>query len=167
MKEDIVDTLLQQWGFEHPDKDVSALDVVVRLQLLARSLQRRTTAAMARHELKLWEYDVPSVLRRQGQPFEMPATDIARAADLTIGAMTTRIDGLESCGLVRRGKCRIDGRAVPVRLTAKGKRLVDRAIDTRLHDADAALAGIPLRDRRRLAYRLRQLMLDVDGQSTR
>jgi DNA-binding MarR family transcriptional regulator len=162
MKEDIVDELLQQWGAEHPGMEVSALGIVVRVQLLGRQLQRQTAAALARHELKLWEYDVLSVLRRQGHPFEMPATEIARAAVLTTGAMTTRIDGLESRGLVRRRKSRSDGRSVNVRLTARGKKLVDVAIDTRLHDAEQALAGIPANDRRRLASGLRQLMLDAD-----
>lgn len=162
MKDDMVDQLLQQWAAEHPNKDVSALGVVVRIQMLGKLLQRRTTAALARHELKHWEYDVLSVLRRQGQPFELPATDIARAALLTTGATTTRIDGLESRGLVRRRKSKSDGRSIPVRLTAKGKRLVDLAIDTRLNDASEALQKIADVDQVRLAEELRQLLLEID-----
>jgi DNA-binding MarR family transcriptional regulator len=162
MQSDIVDQLLLQWAAEHPNKDVSALGVVVRIQMLGKLLQRRTTAALARHELKHWEYDVLSVLRRQGDPFELPATDIARAALLTTGATTTRIDGLESRGLVRRRKSESDGRSIPVRLTAKGKRLVDLAIDTRLNDASEALRRIADVDQVRLAKELRQLLLEID-----
>lgn len=162
MKEDIVDQLLNQWTEEHPDKDVSALGVVVRIQMLGKLLHRQTTAALARHGLKHWEYDVLSVLRRQGHPFEMPATDIAREAVLTTGAMTTRIDGLASRSLVRRRKSKTDGRSIPVRLTAKGKKLVDLAIDTRLNDATQTLERIAASDQARLATGLRQLLLEID-----
>lgn len=163
MKEDFVDSLLQQWGEEHPDKDVSSLSVIVRLQFLHKLLQRQTTAALARHGLKHWEYDVLSVLRRQGEPFELPATEIARAAMLTTGAMTTRIDGLEARGLVRRRRSREDGRSVPVRLTIRGRQLIDYAIDTRLTQADEVLANISAKDRTRLASDLRTLLLEFDS----
>lgn len=162
MKNDIVDQLLQQWAQEHPDKDASALAVVVRIQLLGKLLQRQTTSALAGHGLKHWEYDVLSVLRRQGPPFELAATDIARAAVLTTGAMTTRIDGLIARDLVRRRRSKSDGRSIPVRLTAKGKRLVDDAIDTRLKDANQTLSRLAATDRDRLATGLRQL-LAIDG----
>lgn len=165
MKEDFVDSLLQQWGEEHPEKDVSSLSVVVRLQLLSKLLQRQTTAALAGHGLKHWEYDVLSVLRRQGEPFELPATEIARAAMLTTGAMTTRIDGLEARGLVRRRKSKKDGRSVPVRLTIRGRQLIDFAIDTRLTQADAALTNISTVDKQRLADDLRTLLLEFDSMS--
>jgi DNA-binding MarR family transcriptional regulator len=162
MKNDIVDQLLGQWVAEHPKKDLSALGVVVRIQMLAKMLQRQTTNALAEHHLKHWEYDVLSVLRRQGAPFELAASDIARAAMLTSGAMTTRIDGLESRGLVRRRRSKADGRSVSVRLTAKGKRLVDLAIDTRIDDANQALTKINVEDRNRLAIGLRRLLINLD-----
>ena len=161
MKEDIVDQLLQQWREEHPDTDVSSLGVIVRIQMLGKLLQQQTTAALAHHDLKHWEYDVLSVLRRQGEPFEMAATDIARAALLTTGAMTTRIDGLEARGLLSRRRSKADGRSVQVRLTVDGKRVIDSAIDTRLNDANAALVGIDANQKDQLAAGLRNLLLSV------
>ena len=161
MKTDIVDQLIHQWAQEHPEKDASALAVVVRIQLLGKLLQRQTTRALADHGLKHWEYDVLSVLRRQGPPFELAATDIARAAVLTTGAMTTRIDGLIARDLVRRRRSKSDGRSIPVRLTTKGKKLVDDAIDTRLKDASQTLARVAAKDRDRLATDLRQLLLAI------
>lgn len=144
--------------------NVSSLGVVVRVQLLAKLLQQRTTEALKRHGLKHWEYDVLSALRRQGEPFEMHATDLANSALLTSGAMTTRIDGLEERGLVRRRRNKSDGRSVLVRLTTKGKRVVDDAILTRLDDANDALASIPADDKQRLATGLRSLLLSFEDQ---
>ena len=158
MKHDIVDEMLQQWGAEQPNRDVSALGVIVRIQMLGKLLKRQTANALAKHGLKHWEYDALSVLRRQGAPFEMAATDIARAALLTTGAMTTRIDGLESRGFVRRRRSKSDGRSIPVRLTEKGKRIVDLALDTRIDDANKALTQFSEREKEQLAERLRSLL---------
>ena len=158
---DIVDSLLDQWARERPKMNVSALGVVVRVQMLAKLLQQQATEALAQHDLKHWEYDVLSVLRRQGGDFELPATELADAAMLTSGAMTTRIDGLEARGLVKRRPNPADRRSTLVRLTAGGKRLVDEAIHSRLDDANLALAAIPEKDRQQLANALRRLLLDL------
>ena len=161
MKEDIVDQLLQQWREEHPNTDVSALGVVVRVQMLGKLLQMQTEAALAKHDLKHWEYDVLSVLRRQGAPFQMAATDIARAALLTSGAMTTRIDGLEERGLVERRRSESDGRSVEVSLTAAGKKIIDSAIDTRIKEANRALEKISAAEKEQGATILRSLLLHL------
>lgn len=166
MKRDIVNELLRQWAIERPNLDTSALGIVVRIQVLAKLLQRRTTRALTMHGLKHWEYDVLSVLRRQGEPFEMPATDIAKETMLTTGAMTTRIDGLQERGLLRRKRNRKDGRSVLVRLTPKGRRLVDDAIETRLCDADEALAAMSIKERRQIASALKQLEQQLNSRKS-
>jgi len=163
MIRDTVDDLLEQWGRERPGLDVSALGVVVRLQHLGKLLGSRTNRALRRHGLKHWEYDVLSVLRRQGAPFELPSTEIARAVHLTSGAMTTRIDGLEERGLVARRQNDEDGRSILVRLTAAGLALIDLALKTRLEDANSAMAALPPDKRRRLSDRLRRMLADLEG----
>lgn len=162
MKEDIVDELVRQWAIEHPQMDTAALRVVVRLQFLAKRLKSRSTRALARYDLKLWEYDVLSVLRRQGDPFELPASDLARAALLTTGAMTTRIDGLERRKLVRRRQAKTDRRSVLVRLTRKGLDVVDAAIGTRVEDANAALSTLSSAEIEQLSDVLLRVSQNID-----
>lgn len=89
--------------------DISSLGVIVRIQMLAKMCQLSSTAALADHELKLWVYDVLPVLRRQGEPFALPASERANAALLTSGAVTTRINRLAERNLVRRGPSFSDG----------------------------------------------------------
>lgn len=161
MNRDFVDELLDQWALERPGIDVSSLGVVVRIQALSKLLQQRTDQALKAHKLKHWEYDVLSVLRRQGEPFELPVTEIADAALLTSGAMTTRIDGLEKRGLVRRLQSNEDRRSMLVRLTRRGIDVVDQAIDTRLADSTDVLSAIDGRERRQLAASLRSLILEI------
>ena len=156
---DIVDELLKQWAEERPGIDVSALGIVVRIQMLAKLLQKRTTQALKSHGLKHWEYDVLTVLRRQGKPFEMPATEIAEQALLTSGAMTTRIDGLEERGLVARRRSKSDRRSMLIRLTRSGLDVVDDAIESRVRDSEDVLAGIPAERLDELSSALRELML--------
>ena len=163
MANDSVDQLLSQWATERPKADLSSLGVVVRIQVIAKRLQQQTTKALEEHGLKHWEYDVLSVLRRQGDPFELPATEIADAAFLTSGAMTTRIDGLEGRGLVKRRRSKSDRRSVLVRLTARGKSLVDAALATRMDDATSALAGMRAAERKQLASGLRELLVDLES----
>ena len=130
MKKDVVDDILEQWSEEKPELDTASLGVVIRVISLNRAFLRQATEALAPLDLELFEYDVLSALRRQGRPFALPATGIARETGLSSGAMTNRIDKLEERGLVSRNPDESDRRAVIVALTPEGKRAIDDADPT-------------------------------------
>ena len=159
MERDSVDEILEQWSEERPDLDTSSLGVVIRVMSLYKAFLRQATAALERVGLELWEYDVLAALRRQGAPFLLPATRLARETDLSSGAMTNRIDRLESRRLVRRRQDETDRRGVNVSLTARGKRLIDEAIQHRLDAASESLQSISVAERRELAELLRAVVL--------
>ena len=100
-----------------------------------------------------------SALRRQGKPYSSSASDLARETDLSTGAMTNRIDRLESRRLVRRNPDKDDRRGVNVSLTAQGRRLIDDAIQHRLDAASESLKGINAAGRRQLADLLRDVVV--------
>ena len=116
-------------------------------------------AALAPLDLELFEYDVLSALRRQGRPFALPATGLAKETGLSSGAMTNRIDKLEARGLVKRKPDKSDRRAVIVSLTAEGRRAIDEAIQLRLDAADESLQGLSAREHNDLAALLRKVRL--------
>lgn len=157
--EDPVDRLLQQWAQERPELDCSSLSVVVRVLYLAKVLRRDTEKALAALDLKLWEYDVLSILRRQGPPFQLAASELARESMLTSGAMTTRVDRLLARGLVSRQPDTTDRRGINVCLTAEGLRLVDTAIGARLTAAHQQLRALSEDERRTVAEALRKVLL--------
>jgi DNA-binding MarR family transcriptional regulator len=157
--EDPVDKLLNQWHEARPELDVSGLSVAVRVELVAKLLRRGTEKALANVGLKSWQYDVLSALRRQEQPFELPATELARASFLSSGAMTTRIDHLESMGFVKRRRDPNDRRGVRVRLTIRGRKVVDAALQARLTAADRSLQTLSARERNQMESSLRKLLL--------
>ena len=159
MKKEAVDEILDQWSEERPELDTGSLGVVIRVISLSRAFVRQATDALAPLELELFEYDVLSALRRQGRPYALPATGLAREAGLSSGAMTNRIDKLELRGLVTRKADQSDRRAVIVSLTSAGKLAIDDAIQIRLEAADESLQGLSARERSELAKLLRKVRL--------
>jgi DNA-binding MarR family transcriptional regulator len=159
MKADAVDDILEQWSEERPELDTASLGVVVRIMSLSRALLRQATEALAPLDLELFEYDVLSALRRQGRPYALPATGLAKATGLSSGAMTNRIDKLEERGLVTRKPDKFDRRRVVVSLTIQGKRAIDDAIQLRLDAADEGLKGLNAREIGDLASLLRKVRL--------
>ena len=159
MSRDLVDQLLAQWRHERPDQDVSGLGLVVRVELLAKCLQRETGRVLGELGLKTWEYDVLSALRRQGSPYELPATRLASDSLLSSGAMTTRIDQLEDKGWVRREPDPDDRRGVRVILTPRGKTLVNTAFKARLSAAEFSLEALERTERESVDGGLRKLMV--------
>ena len=159
MSRDAIDEMLEQWQAERPDLDTSSLSVVVRILALSKPLLRQAARALEPIELELWEYDVLSALRRQGRPFSLTATALARATGLSTGAMTNRIDGLESRGFVRRKMDPGDRRSVIVSLTSEGRKMIDKAMSLRLEAAKRSLGGLRPNERARLAALLRKVVL--------
>ncbi|MEO7511983.1 MAG: MarR family transcriptional regulator [Gemmatimonadaceae bacterium] len=102
-----------------------------------------------------------ATLRRQGPPYTLTPTELSLAAMLTSGAMTNRLDRLETRGLVRREPDPDDRRGVRVVLTSAGLELVDRAIEARFKEAAHAVEGLSGQERETLESLLRQLLLGV------
>ncbi|MGD8341199.1 MAG: MarR family transcriptional regulator [Gammaproteobacteria bacterium] len=163
MIEDSVDKLVDQWREERPELDMSGLGLVVRVELLAKRFQKSSADALAELGLKTWEYDVLSALRRQGAPYELPVTELARSSLLTTGTVTTRIDQLEARGLVRRRPDPDDRRGVRISLTSDGVSVVNLALNTRLRAAESSLAGLSTAKRDTVNAGLRRLMFSLEN----
>jgi len=162
MQNDVVDDILNQWSAERPELDTAPLGVVIRVMTLHRSFLREATRALEPVGLELWEYDVLSALRRQGDPFALPATGLAKETDLSSGAMTNRIDRLEDRGFVSRHADEEDRRSVIVRLTRRGRKIIDEAIQHRLDAADAGLRDLDSGQLKQLADLLRTVVISAE-----
>ena len=163
MSKDRIDRVLMDWSEERPDLSTEALGIVLRIQTLAKSLADQLTDQLAELGLEWWEYDVLSVLRRQGKPFSMSSTEIAESIMLSTGALTNRVDGLQEKGLVSRSEDPDDRRRVIVTLTPKGEKLVNEATETRFQSAADALSDIPEKQQVRLNSLLRKLSLQIES----
>ncbi len=162
MQSDVVDRVLDQWQRERPDLDAQALAVVGRILRLAGILERRANLTLEEFGIPIWAFDVLGTLRRHGKPYSMTPTELMQSAMLSSGAMTNRIDRLEKLGLVVRKPDRHDRRSLQVRLTPKGRKLVDAAAVVRFDEAADALCKTPPTERKRLAASLRQLLIHLE-----
>lgn len=159
---DEVDRIVAAWSTERPDLDFSPLEVLSRVDRLARLLDRERRRAFTRSELDAWEFDVLAALRRAGTPYQLSPKALLQQTLVSSGTMTNRIDRLVERGLVVRLEDPNDGRGVLVEMTKAGLTRVDAAI-TRLVDSEAALLHqLPRSEQKKLASSLRRLSLEID-----
>lgn len=157
VKPDHVDTIVAQWNRERPAIDVSGMSVIGRLGRLNLLIRSRLDEVFANHDLESWEFDVLATLLRTGAPHQLTPGQLMDSMMITSGAMTNRIDRLETRGYVRRVKNPDDGRQVLVTLTTEGLAKVDAAlIDHAANELDL-LAALSVDQRHQLVELFRLL----------
>lgn len=159
---DEVDRIVGAWTTQRPDLDFAPLEVLSRVNRLARHLDRARRDVFKRSDLETWEWDVLAALRRAGAPYQLSPKQLMQETYVASGTMTNRVDRLVERGLVRREADAVDRRSVLVTLTDEGRTRTDAAI-TRLVDVEAdLLRGLSRAERDRLATLLRKLGLGFD-----
>jgi DNA-binding MarR family transcriptional regulator len=162
--QDRIDRILAQWNRERPDLDTRAMGLVGRIQRAAGALRPRLDDTHGLSGLAGESFDVLASLRRSGRPYQLSPTQLYREMMLTSGAMTNRIDRLEDAGLVSRRPDPQDRRGTLVRLTAKGKALIDAATTEHVANEERLLAALSAREQLQLGELLRKLLLSLgDG----
>jgi DNA-binding MarR family transcriptional regulator len=156
---DEIDRLVAEWNRQRPDLDISASHTLTRITRLALLQAASFAPVFARHGVTWGEHLVLAALRRAGPPFRMAPTTLFSALLLSSGAMTNRLDRLEEMGLVRRLADPNDRRGRLVELTAKGRRVVDKAVVDHIAVEDRLIAPLSRSERKQLAGLLRKLLL--------
>ncbi|MCP2318468.1 DNA-binding transcriptional regulator, MarR family [Nocardia amikacinitolerans] len=154
---DAVDLITEAWHRERPDVDVSPMHIIGRITRLSRVLEQDLKRFFAGHGLEFWEFDVLATLRRSGGEEGLTAGALNRAAMVTSGAITNRIDRLAAKRLVERMPCPEDRRSVRVRLTVEGRKLVDELLPLHVANEQRLLDALDTQDRDQLAALLRRL----------
>ncbi|MFF4923344.1 MarR family winged helix-turn-helix transcriptional regulator [Kitasatospora sp. NPDC001261] len=160
---DHVDVMLDQWGRERPDLDLAAVGTVGRLGRFALLAGRVVEEVFKQHGLQRGEFDVLATLRRSGAPYELMPSELAALLLMSRAGMTSRIDRLESAGLVERRTDPADRRSVRIALTAAGRALVDAAFTDHAANETALLSALSGEERATLDGLLRKLLADVEG----
>jgi DNA-binding MarR family transcriptional regulator len=159
---DRIDVIVEQWRRERPDLDVAALALVGRLFRVVELAGTELANPLRAHGLDSGWFDLIAGLRRAGPPYELHPTDLMTTTMLSSGGMTKRIDRLVEAGLVQRRADPGDRRATLVRLTPRGKRTADAALETHLAGEERLLAALSQAERRTLDELLRKLLAALD-----
>ena len=93
---------------------------------------------------------------------EMPVNTLGRRVLLTSGSITTAVDRLEKRGLVLRRQSPDDGRVCLVRLSAKGRRAIEKAFAEHERTLAASMADISREEKIALINALRTLGKSVE-----
>ncbi|MEU8135202.1 MarR family winged helix-turn-helix transcriptional regulator [Streptodolium elevatio] len=155
---DHVDRIVEQWGRQRPDLDVSPMEVFGRLSRAARLAKAEMGRTFAEHGLDGPSFDMLATLRRSDPPHRLTPAELMRASMVTSGAISQRLDKLEARGLVTRTRGEADARNVYVGLTDKGRTLIDAALPDHVATEERMLSGLGAAQRKALASGLRALL---------
>jgi DNA-binding MarR family transcriptional regulator len=161
--DDHVDEIVAQWATERPDLDSTPLHVVGRISRLSDAIDEQLRPVFAAFGLGDGDFDVLATLRRNGPPFELTPTELAGRTMVTSGAVSKRVDRLAGAGLVERRVSEADARGRHVRLTDRGRALIDEAYPVHLRNEARLLAGLSAREREQLATLLRRLGASMEA----
>ncbi|MFJ4776080.1 MarR family winged helix-turn-helix transcriptional regulator [Streptomyces sp. NPDC088762] len=154
---DAVDRIVGQWRRERPDLDASPAHVIGRISRLHWALEDGLCRVFERYDLGRGEFDVLGTLRRSGAPFELTAGELRESTMVTSGAVTKRVDRLERAGLVVRRAAEDDARGRLIRLTDRGRELIDEVVAEHFRNETRLLGGLSEEERSSLTYLLRKL----------
>jgi len=143
---DLVDEVVAGFGAERPDLDSRAIETVCRLIYAGRRMEQHAATVLKPFGLNYTDLDVMGTLRRSGKPFELTPADLIRSAMITSGAMTICLNRLESAGMIARRVSTEDRRVRIVRLTARGKTLIDKVLTVRFGGARDMLSHMTRKD---------------------
>lgn len=119
-----------------------------------RALLFRAEASIKRLDLCDSDFRVLEAVLHKGP---LPVNVIGRKVDLTTGSITSAVDRLEEKLLVVRKNHPEDRRIRVVELTAKGRRLIEKAYAQHKVDMERAVAGLSSEERRELVNLLKKL----------
>jgi DNA-binding MarR family transcriptional regulator len=162
MARDPIDHLGDQWRRELGDLDTDAMVTVARLNRARALTMGRVERALSDAGSSLADFDVLSTLRRQGPPYQMKPSSIARSIMLSASGMTSRIDHLEQAGLVQRVSDPTNRRTAPVALTPAGVAEAERLVRTLVATEEELVSCLTAKERGTLDAVLTKLAAGIE-----
>lgn len=128
MAKDWTDNVLERWAVIRPGPELEVYQVTARISRIAQHIGRRQSDVFSRFGLNRGEVGLLSALRIAGPPYQASPSRLLKGLMLSSAGITSRIDRLESRGLVKRVPDATDRRGVLVELTESGRELLDEAV---------------------------------------
>lgn len=161
---DHVDNFLEEISGDLPsDLDLTVEGIVERVSGINRRIRWMHDETLDQLDLTMSDWHVLTSLRWAGEPHRRKAGELARRADLTTGAMTSRLDSLEKEGLVRRLRDPDDRRSVIVELTEKGRQKHEQGLDIQGAKEALLAEALTAQEKEQLNGLLRRVMITLEG----
>lgn len=141
-----------------------SLGLAGHIERIARHFDRARSRALAEEGLSPRELEVLNALGRAGTPYRLSQGDLARAAQLTSGGMTSQADRMEVAGWVARSRDPHDRRGVLVSLTDAGRQVLERSLKTYVRGAEASIGVLNAAERQTLERLLGKLLAAIESE---
>lgn len=162
VKEDHVGRTLARAGVATTDSSV--VEVVARLHRVVSYIDDRLEDAFGPLNLKQGEVEVLIALLFGPDEPQSP-TKVASQLLCSTGAMTNRLDRLESAGLIRRQHDTKDRRSILLSITPEGRKAVKRAIEARDALDPRLVPGLSATERKTLVGLLRKMLIAFEAEA--
>src|SRR6187431_582985 len=160
---DVVDEFIEQWRVERPDLRLDAMASIGRLGRVMGLGTRVIEATLVRHDLRLSDFDVLATLRRLGAPYVATPSRVTQSLMLSPATLTSRLDRLESIGLIERRADPEDRRSLLVALTQAGFDRIDAAVTDHVATEEQILGALSAKQRRALDDALSALLRSLES----
>lgn len=119
-------------------------------------------SAIEGYDIQPGDFETLSTLRLSNKKHELTPTDIYRTMLISSGGLTKILKRLETAKLVKRLPNGRDQRSFLIRLTAKGKRIVEKAMDSVVKSQDEYLRVLTKKERLAAQEILHKLSTSLD-----
>jgi DNA-binding MarR family transcriptional regulator len=153
--------VLRNW----PDAAENSTGIMRQLFSAVERMRQTFAPQIAAHGIQPGDFDVLATLRTLGEPYELSPTAIYRQRCLSSGGLTKILHRLEDAGLVRRHSNPKDKRSQLIRLTSKGKRVVEATMKDLARLEGTLLAEFQQSETRLLSSLLEKLQQSIDAKA--
>lgn len=161
-QQDSVDFCTADVTSRYREIDPQVEGVVGRIGAIEKHLQRTFDETLAGHGLSHGEYRMLLRLATRTADNRMSAGALSRALMLSSGAMTNRLDRLETAGLIRRVPDPRDRRGVLVELTEAGRSTIDGAVEEQAAKERDVLCALSVKELVQVNALLRKVLLSLE-----
>jgi DNA-binding MarR family transcriptional regulator len=120
-----MDAITDGWRREMPELDRPEFEFTRRAARFEQLMEEALSECLLPWNLTKADYNVLTILRTAGAPYELRPTDIRNRLLLTSGGVSNIINRLERLGLAERIPDPSDGRSSWVRLTGAGTEVAE------------------------------------------
>ena len=164
---ELIDETVSSWGEQRPDLDFEAMGVALGINVVTAQYSEIYGDLIKSLGITLGEFDVLATLRRNGKRGVLTPKEIARVAMISPSGLTNRLTRLENMGHIDRQMDPTDRRSSLVRLTAKGAKTADIAIERLSAEMNAVFHGLNKRDLEAFARVIEALLGRVESKMSK
>lgn len=159
---DHVARLIEQRRRVSPGVPLDGMEILGRARRLTLLSRPMIEAVFSRHGIDAGAFDVLATLHRAGPPYTLRPTEIFQDLMISSGGMTDRLRRLEEADLISRADCPDDRRSMLVKLTRKGRTLIERAFAEDMAVEREMLEPLDEAEREALARLLGKLLAGIE-----